>query len=151
MAISHNHSHMDGFLPPLSYTHCAHHRTHCSDQNRAIQCHHHDAQSFLWPWEKRRGLIFIMQSRAKHERPAERKHIKVTDLWPKKHSQPHSTQLQTPENACRGSPARASWGFVSYALKYVCIAIKVWYCASWQQRPPPVTIWAAGRFTSDSI
>lgn len=27
-----------------------------------------------------------------------------------KHTQPHSTQLHTPENGCRGSPARLLWG-----------------------------------------
>lgn len=150
MAISHNHSHMDCSPPPFHI-----HTVHITEHIVAIRTELFSVTiaklSHFYGLARKKGLIFIIQSRAKHERAVERKHIKVTDLWPKKHSQPHSTQLQTPENACRGSPARALWGFVSYALKYVYIAIKVWYCASWQQQSPPVTIGAAGRFTSDSI
>lgn len=38
--------------------------------------------------------------------------------WPlaQKHSQPHSTQLQTPENGCKGNPTHLLRGFVNYAL-----------------------------------
>lgn len=60
----------------------------------------------------------------------------LTSAPPPEHSQPHSTQLQTTENVCRGSSSLSPQGIPpACTAKSVYIAIKVWHCASWQKAP----------------
>ena len=71
----------------------------------------------------------------------ERKHIKVTDLWPENTPNriPHNYRHQ--RIACRESPTHFWWRFCHlYTLKYVYVAIKLWYSASWQHWLQLVTI-----------
>lgn len=63
-------------IPPSP--HCIHQGTHSTGQNSASHCHFHEvhnfyASSFWW-----RGNL-----QQNFKTGAERKHIKVTDLWPK--------------------------------------------------------------------
>ncbi len=113
MSICLNHSHADDFR--LFWTLCAHQRTHCIDQNGATQSHIYAVHTFLWLYEK--GLILIIQGRLLAKTSKTSGEETHQSDWPLalKHSQPHSTQLQTPESACRGSPTHLLWGFVNYA------------------------------------
>lgn len=97
------------------------------------------------PTERRHALITIafwdwrVHFRWKTENKDERKgktHQRRWPLAPPEHSQPHSTQLQTTENVCRGSSSLSPRGIPRACTpKYVYIAIKVWHCASWQMAP----------------
>lgn len=100
---------------PFFKTHCVHHRTHCGDQNSATQCHIHTSPYIftalpegVHPYNT--GWTFSKTSKTSGEETHQ-------SDWPlaQKHSQPHSTQLQTPGNACKGNPAHLLWGFVNYA------------------------------------
>lgn len=81
-------------------------------------------------------VVGFLLVKDRKQRSAQGNTSKTLTSAPPEHSLPHSTQLQTTENVCRGSSSLSPHGIPpACTLKYVYIAIKVWHCASWRTAP----------------